>query len=182
MTGLLLAALERLPARARRVSVAVGALLTLGAAIAALTLTAPREGDGHPRRSAASPRPSAAATQTSSRRLPPPVAATDLFGARQVAERFLAGYLPFAYGRASAATVAGVTPALRRQLLREPARVPPAERRRRPRVVSLQLVGTTPGFVVATAIIDDGGLTTYRLRFALQRESGGWAVSSLPQG
>ena len=182
MTGLLLAAMERVPARGRRAVVAVGALLLLALAIAAPTLTAPREGDGHPRRSAAPPRPSAAATQTSSRRLPPPVAATDLFRARQVAERFLAGYLPFAYGRSSATAVAGITPALRRQLLQQRVQVPSAERSRRPRVVSLQLVGTTPGFVVATAIIDDGGLTTYRLRFTVQRESGGWAVGSLVQG
>jgi hypothetical protein len=179
MTGLLLAALERLPARARRVVVAVGALLMLGAAIAALILTAPREGDGHPRRSASPPRPAAGVPQTSPQRLPPPVVATNLFRARLVAKRFLSGYLPFAYGRASAASVVGVTLALRRQLLRERVQVPPAERRRRPRVVSLQLVGTTPPFVVATAIIDDGGLTTYRLRFTLQRRSGGWAVTAV---
>src|SRR5436305_1279986 len=141
MTGLLLAALERLPARARRVVVAMGALLGVVAAIAALTLTGPRERDRRHRRSASPPQPIAAATP--SQRLPPPVAATDLFRARMVAERFLADYLPFAYGRASAATVVGVTPALRRQLLREPARVP-AEQRRRPRVVSLQLVGPSP--------------------------------------
>jgi hypothetical protein len=181
MTGLLLAVLERVPARARRVVVAVGALLLLALAIAALTLTAPREGGRH-RRSASPPGAPATATHTSSQRLPAPVAATELVRARLVAERFLAGYLPFAYGRASAAAVVGVTSALRRQLLQERVAVPPAERARQPRVVSLQLVGTTPAFVVATAVVDDGGLTTYRLRFTLQRQSGGWAVSSAVSG
>jgi hypothetical protein len=54
MTRLLHAALERLPARARRVVVAVGALVLLALAIAALTLTAPRERDvvSHARSSA----------------------------------------------------------------------------------------------------------------------------------
>jgi hypothetical protein len=48
--------------------------------------------------------------------------------------------------------------------------------------VSLQTIGTTPAFVVATAVIDDGGVTTYRLRFALQREADRWAVSSVAEG
>jgi hypothetical protein len=99
-----------------------------------------------------------------------------------VAERFLAGYLPFAYGRGSALAVRGVTPALRRQLLRDRARLTPVERRRRPRVLALQTVGTTPAFVVATAVIDDGGVTTYRLRFTLQREASRWAVSTVGDG
>jgi hypothetical protein len=101
-----------------------------------------------------------------------------------MAQRFLAGYLPFAYGRSSAAAVGGVTPALRRQLLHERVQAPPApaERWRRPRVLSLQLAGTTPGFVVAMATIYDGGVTAYRLRFTVQRQSGGWAVSSVVEG
>lgn len=181
MTGLLLAALDRLPARGRRAVVAVGALLLLALAIAALTLTAPRE-DGRHRASVSPPRAPAGATQTSSPRVPAPVSEAELVGARLAAERFLAGYLPFAYGRGRAATIAGVTPALSRQLLQERVAVPPAERGRQPRVVSLQTVGTTPGFVVATAVIDDGGLSTYRLRFILQRSSGAWAVSSVVGG
>jgi hypothetical protein len=71
---------------------------------------------------------------------------------------------------------------VRRQLLRERAQLTPVERRRRPRVVSMQTVGTTPRFVVATAVIDDGGVTTYPLRFTLQREAGRWAVSSVEDG
>ena len=51
MTELLLAALERLPSRIRRVVVAIGALLALGAVMAALTLTNPH--GGHKRRAPA---------------------------------------------------------------------------------------------------------------------------------
>jgi hypothetical protein len=101
---------------------------------------------------------------------------------RRVAERFLAGYLRFAYGRGSALAVGGVPSALRRQMLRERAQLTPVERRCRPRVASLQTVGTTPTFVVATAVIDDGGVTTYRLRFTLQPEASRWAVSSVEEG
>lgn len=180
MTELPLRALERLPPRLRRVVVAVGALLALGAVMAALTLTAPHSGHEHrrtPRRPAAR-----GSSQASPRRLPPPVSTAAMLHARRSAERFLAGYLPFAYGRGSALAVRGVTPALRGQLLRQRAQVTPVERRRRPRVVSLQLVGTTPLFVVATAVIDDGGVARYRVRFTLSRSADRWAVSGVEEG
>jgi hypothetical protein len=180
VSELLLAALERLPPRVRRVLVAVGALLALGAVMAALTLTSPY--GGHKRRSPGQRPAAAGSPETSPRRLPPPVSRAALLQVRQVAARFLAGYLPFAYGRGSALAIRGVTPALRLQLLRQRAQLTPVERRRRPRVVSLQTVGTTPAFVVATAVIDDGGVTTYRLRFALQAQAARWAVSSVAEG
>jgi hypothetical protein len=180
MTDLVLRALERLPPGLRRLVVAVGALLALGAVMAALTLTAPQSGHEH----RGTPRPAAArgSSQPSPRRLAPPVSTAAMMHVRRVAKRFLAGYLPFAYGRGRALAVRGVTPALRRQLLRQRARLTPAERRQHPRVVSLQTVGTTPMFVVATAVIDDGGVATYRLRFTLQGGAGRWAVSSVEEG
>jgi hypothetical protein len=179
MTELLLAALDRLPPRVRRSLVAAGALLALGAVMAALTLSAARS--DHERRRTPPP-VGASSPQSLPSRLPPPVPTAAIGDARRVAERFLAGYLPFAYGRGSALAVRGVTPALRRQLLRDRARLTPVERRRRPRVLALQTVGTTPAFVVATAVIDDGGVTTYRLRFTLQREASRWAVSTVGDG
>ncbi len=180
MTELLRAGLRRLAPRGRRVLVAVGALLALGAVMVALTLT--NQHGGHNRRwpeqrptAAGSPRPAPS-------RLPPLVSTAAMLQARRVAARFLAGYLPFAYGRGGALAIPDVTPALRRELLRQRAQLTPVERRRRPRVVALQTVGTTPAFVVATAVIDDGGVTTYRLRFMLQRQAGRWAVTSLADG
>jgi hypothetical protein len=182
MSDLLLAALERLPPRVRRLVVVVGALLALGAVIAALTLTASHGGKErrpalqHPGLSRPSP------PRVPPRRLPPPVSTPTMLQARRVAKRFLAGYLPFAYGRGSGLAIRGITPALRRELLAQRAQLTPVERRRRPRVVALQTVGTTPTFVVATAIIDDGGVATYRLRFTLSRSAGRWAVSSVEDG
>ena len=180
MTDLLLAALERLPARVRRVVVAIGALLALAAVMAALTLTNPH--GGHKRRRPEQRPAAAGSPHPSPRRLPPPVSTAAMLQARRVAARFLAGYLPFAYGRGGALAIRGITPALRRELLGQRAQLTPVERRRRPRVVSLQTIGTTPAFVVATAVIDDGGVTTYRLRFTLEREAGRWAVSSVAEG
>jgi hypothetical protein len=181
MTELLLRALERFPPRVRRVVVAVGALLALGAVMTALSLTTPS--DGHRRRSIPPGPATASSPNTPARRLRPPVSVAQLAVARRVAARFLAGYLPFAYGRGSALTIGGVTPALRRQLVRrQRAQLTPVERRRRPRVVSLQTVATTPLFVVATVSIDDGGVATYRLRFTVSHFAGRWAVGSVEEG
>lgn len=99
--------------------------------------------------------------------------------ARAVAERFLGSYLPFVYGRVRAGSVSAVTPELRRALLRERAQVTPAELRRHPRVISLQVVGTSAEVVLATAIVEDSGITTYALRFTLERDAGSWAVSGV---
>jgi hypothetical protein len=134
VSDLLLAALERVSPRARRSVVAVGALLALGAVIAAPTLIAPHGGDKREptlRRRAGTSLP-----RTAPRGLSPPVVAGQLTVARRVGERLLVGYLRFAYGRGSALAVSGVTLALRRRLLGQRARLTPVERRRRPRRVA----------------------------------------------
>jgi hypothetical protein len=48
--------------------------------------------------------------------------------------------------------------------------------------MSLQLVGTEPGFVLATARIADGGIAAYSVRFALEELAGRWLVSDLQDG
>ena len=101
---------------------------------------------------------------------------------RRVAARFLAGYLPFLYGRASAHSIDGVTPDLRRQLIRVRGLVTPAERHRDPRVVSLTTVGQAPAAVLATAFVADGGVAAYALRMILRSGSDGWLVSSVDGG
>jgi hypothetical protein len=180
MSELLLAVLERLPSRVRRLVVAGGALLALAAVMAALTLTSP---PSHRRRQPVrQPSVSEPVQRTAPRTLAPPVSAGAIVRARRVAERFLIGYLPFAYGRRGASEIGGITSELRQQLLHRRAELTPVERRRRPRVVSLKTTATTPTFVVATAVIDDGGVTTYRLRFTLESAAGRWLVSGVQEG
>lgn len=102
--------------------------------------------------------------------------------ARRVARTFLAGYLRFAYGRASAAAVRGVTPALRRQVKRERVQLTPVERRRRPRVITLTALGQAAGVVVITALIDGGGIANYAVRLTVRQASRGWLVSRVDGG
>jgi hypothetical protein len=115
-------------------------------------------------------------------RLRPPVSGSDLRLAGRVAGRFLRSYLRFAYGRAPATSVEAVTSGLRSQLMRDRARVTPAERARHPRVVSLRVLGTNPGFVLATASVEDAGVAAYQLRFALREAGGRWLVSDVQEG
>ncbi len=180
MTAWLGSLLERLPPPVRRVAVVVLALLVLGAV--AVILTPPSGVAPSSERAPTRPAPTTGPARARPERLPSPVRAGQLVHARRVAERFLASYLPFAYGRTPAASVSAVTPGLRGELIRERALVTPVERRRHPRVTSLQVVGKAVGVVVGTAMIEDGGITTYALRFTLGPRAGRWAVSSIDEG
>ena len=182
MAAWLIAVLERLPHRARRVVVAATALLLLAGAITFLTLQAGRGREAG--RSAVTVRVPVRrpAAQPAKPRLRPPVSGSDLRLGSGVAGRFLRSYLRFAYGRARATSVEAATPGLRSQLMRDRAQVTPAEQARHPRVASLQVLGTSPGFVLATASVEDGGIAAYRLRFALREEGGQWLVSDVQEG
>jgi hypothetical protein len=181
MSVWLLSVLERLPTRARRVAIATSGLVVVGAVMVALTLAPSRAGGGRPPRAARRAQAERTPTRIEQQRVAPPVSTPQLLRARGVAEWFLGSYVRFAYGRGDA--LAGpVTPALRRQLARERAQITPVERHQRPRFVSLQVVGTTPGFVVATAIVKDEGFSASRLRFTLAMKAGRWAVFSVVEG
>ena len=159
--------------------VAATALLLLAGAFTSLTLeAAPGGAADRP-----TPTPARPSRPAPARPLPspvsPPVSVIEQHTARAVAARFLLSYLRFAYGRGSAGAVKGVTPGLRSQLITQRAQATPAERARHPRVVSLRVLGPNPGFVLATASLEDGGIAAYRLRFALREEGGRWLVSSV---
>jgi hypothetical protein len=182
MVAWLLASIERLSPSWRRIVVGAVALALLAAALTALTLEAPPSA---PKRSVS------AATRTrrhsDPNRTPPaavsrPVSATGLRRVRAVARQFLVSYLRVLYGRAWAGAIIAVTPELRRQLSLGRALVTPVERSRDPHLVALQLVGTTPGFAVATATVNDTGVVLYRLRFSLQEQRGRWLVVDAEEG
>jgi hypothetical protein len=182
MAAWLIAAIGRIPPRMCRVVVAATAVLLLAAAITVLTFKA-GSGGGARRPAASSPALSRHATLAPTvHRRRAPVSAAELRRAHRVAGRFLITCLQFAYGRASPESVRAITPGLRSQLTAERAQLTPAERGRHPRVVSLGVIGMTPGFVLATATIDDGGIEAYRLRFTLREHDERWSVSSVQDG
>jgi hypothetical protein len=177
MTGRLVAALDRSSRTTRRLTLAAAGLVVL------LVVTSALAPSPHPADRPVPPPAGPART----RRTPAapgsrPISSGGLVAARRVAARFLTGYLPFLYGRGTARSIAGVTPSLRLRLGREPALVTPVERHRDPGVVSLTAVGQAPAFVLATALVADGGVTAYTLRMLLRSGRDGWLVSGVDGG
>jgi hypothetical protein len=99
-------------------------------------------------------------------------------GAKRVARRFLAGYLPYSYGRGSARQITGADPRLRSRLVRERPRVPASERRRRPRVGLVQSDGAGRVRARLVALVDDGR-RRYTVALELARTGGGWRVTAV---
>lgn len=167
---------------ARGAAAALGALILL--ALAAAVLHPGQHQTGGP---ASSPLPLIPAPNpvigTRTPPPPPPPAgpsAAELARARAATRHFLAGYLPYLYGRAPARRVTDVTASVAASLRRSRARVTPAQRRRHPRLVALMLIGQTPGSAIATARVADGGVTAYPLTLTLQRSGRGeWVVADL---
>lgn len=86
--------------------------------------------------------------------------------ARRVARRFLTGYLKYLYGHGSARHISGSSRSLRRRLDARPLRVPPAARRRSPRVRSLSAGTRADGGRrwLLTARIADGSAVIYPIQ------------------
>ncbi len=165
----------------KRTTTILIALFAVGGLMVALTLSDASLGP-RSRRSPGSHPAKEASSHQSSRRLPSPVSAAGLALAQWAAARFLDSYLQLVYGHAAAVPASEVTRALRRQLADAHAQITPVEGRRHTHFISLQVVGMTPGFVLATAMVRDGGVTPYRLRVTLQGEARGWAVSGVGEG
>jgi hypothetical protein len=99
--------------------------------------------------------------------------------AESVARRFLAGYLPYSYGRRPGSAIRAATPALRRDLARNPPRVSAARARgARPRVEQLRATGGTSERVFVLAQISDRR-SRYATSLTVVWRHGGWLVSEV---
>jgi len=98
--------------------------------------------------------------------------------AKRATRAFLAGYLPYTYGRAGPRAIRLATAELRRALGARRPRVPAAERRRRAEIEAVTVQGGSPRRVGMLALVDDGR-RRYSVRLALARYSGGWKVTEV---
>jgi hypothetical protein len=99
--------------------------------------------------------------------------------ASTAARRFLAGYLPYSYGRRAATAIRSASPTLRRTLARDAPRVPPAlQKKARPRLRGIQVSGVSAGQVMMLARIDDGQ-SRYAALLTVQRRGHRWAVTQV---
>lgn len=98
--------------------------------------------------------------------------------ALRAARQFLAGYLPYSYGRGPASRIAAAAPPLREQLRRAPPRVPAEDRTLEPRVVGLELASSNGDLGIdLTADIDDGR-RRYSLTIAVRPAGDRWLVTA----
>jgi hypothetical protein len=103
----------------------------------------------------------------------------DVRAAMSAARQFLAGYLPYSYGKRDAGSIRSVAPALRSVLARQAPRVPPAlAAKARPRLTSLKYSGIDGQRVILLAHIDDGQSRYVALLTVLRRDNQ-WAVSQV---
>ena len=98
--------------------------------------------------------------------------------AKRAARRFLAGYLPYAYGQASPRRIRAASARLRLRLTRDHPRVSARERRRRPRVELLQAEGVSRRHAKLAALVSDGG-RRYTVPLELERTPAGWIVTDV---
>jgi hypothetical protein len=111
---------------------------------------------------------------------PPALAASraDVAQAKRAARRFLAGYLPYAYGQANARQIRTVSVQLRVRLARERPRVSARERRRQPRVELLQAAGVSRRHAELVAVVSDGA-RRYTVPIELERTQAAWIVTDV---
>jgi hypothetical protein len=102
----------------------------------------------------------------------------DVAQASRSARRFLAGYLPYSYGRRSARRVEGASAALMRRLASERPRVPAAIRRRQPRLLLVQSAGVGLTRADMLALVTDG-TGRYTVALELERTMAGWIVTDV---
>ena len=102
----------------------------------------------------------------------------DVAATKRAARRFLAGYLAYTYGRRSARRIASASAQLRRRLAAHPPRVPPGERRRRPRVVLVQSNAVGRVRAELAAVVRDGA-RRYTVPLELTRGRAGWKVTAV---
>jgi hypothetical protein len=161
--------------RPRLFALAVAVIAAVAAAFALLDDAGSTPTVAPPERpAAAAPPPAASAPPAPPAQDPPPPATrADIATLKRAASRFLEGYLPYTYG--APPRIAGASAELRRRLARERPRVPPAERRRRPRVEHLQAEGASRRRADVAALVSDG-TRRYTVLLELSRTADRWRV------
>jgi hypothetical protein len=152
-------------------------LLMLAGATLSLTARPAHDAAGPPPRTSSTAAPTTSSPPTSAPL--PPAALREREHERARAPRrvlragraFLAGYLPYLYGRRPARQIEHTTAGLRRRLATNRPRVAPAARRRRPRVVALvgERVLERRGGWLLRARITDGDVAVYPIELLLEQ-------------
>src|SRR5206468_1802569 len=109
----------------------------------------------------------------------PAVASDDARATAAVARTFLLSYLPYSYGRARAERIRAAAGRLMHELARTPPRVPAADARAGPRLISVRAEAALGDHAIAVLAVVDDGQRRYSVPLELQQTGGRWAVSAI---
>jgi hypothetical protein len=99
--------------------------------------------------------------------------------AGRVSRTFLAGYLPYLNGHASARLIHGATAALTRSLAARPPLVSPYEHTVHPRLLAVTAAPGAAGLGAVRVLLSDGGLIHYQLTLLLTTQHGRLLVAAV---
>jgi hypothetical protein len=137
----------------------------------------------------ATPRPSPAPSTNSSStastqgereaKSPPAVAPRKARAATAAARAFLAGYLPYSYGRSDADRIRAAARRLLRELEASLPRVPATVARARPRLISVRAQAATGDLDIDVLAVVDDGQRRYSIPLAVRHAGRRWIVTAI---
>ena len=110
---------------------------------------------------------------------PPAVAPRKARAATAAARAFLAGYLPYSYGRAQARRIRAAATSLLRALEASPPRVPASVARTRPQLISVRAEAAAGGSNVDVVAVVEDGQRRYRIPLAVRHAGHRWIVTAV---
>jgi hypothetical protein len=110
---------------------------------------------------------------------PPAVAPRKARAATAAARAFLAGYLPYSYGRAQARRIRAAATSLLRELEASPPRVPASVARARPQLISVRAEAATGGSNVDVVAVVEDGRRRYHIPLAVRDTGRRWIVTAV---
>ena len=110
---------------------------------------------------------------------PPAVAPRDARAATASARAFLAGYLPYSYGRSDERQIRAAAWRLLRELEASPPRVPATVARARPQLISVRAQAATGDLNVDVLAVVDDGQRRYSIPLSVRDRHGRWLVTAV---
>ena len=144
-----------------------------------------QDGDAHEATPRLSPAPSTSSSSTAptqgerEAKSPPAVAPRKARAATAAARAFLAGYLPYSYGRAQARRIRAAATSLLRELEASPPRVPASVARARPQLISVRAEAATGGSNVDVVAVVEDGRRRYHIPLAVRDTGRRWIVTAI---
>jgi hypothetical protein len=125
------------------------------------------------------PSPASATRGEGEVRNAPAIAPREARAAAAAARTFLAGYLPYSYGRAQAKRIRAAATSLLRELEASPPRVPASVAPARPQLISVRAEAATGSSNVDVVAVVEDGRRRYQIPLAVRDTGRRWIVTAI---